>query len=563
VSHRVHFRSKNRVKYFDLVDMPSPRVLSSQLTTCSVDLTNRDDNSFSTMENSNLDSSNVVDNVELESSRFSTTPEIAFKWINMGLPVVSGHSHDSNRFVGTTISKQNPIVGTLRSTSEISQKLRDRARQQHSFSSSTFHWTPFTLPTPPPLYSHSRRFRVCFGVMKDWQSAEDPATGRTYYFNVHTRETQWRKPMELASEDERAVMEEKERKQREFFAAMESNILLSMANGAVAVESPVVPKKESLRLKQQRSSLRPRIIRTISSMDEGTLKDMVQRTLSTRRFSKKSSTTSMRGAALEKIIEMDMEQSAFDFENSSLASLDESSKKLSNSRETKALQDLAKISNQMISVSDSYQDLEFSFSEGMDISLQDFTVSVSDALDFSSQNSKVNKKLATKKARESAFLNTLVFSPEITNIKKVDSSDKVEERSLECSIQDLMLDEKSTGSKKDSSFMESLVFQPDLFEKSKITENLEPGDIVFDPKVSNSKAEIIEPKIEMEDEALDLRGSLKARPKLVQRNSCGTIYVESTMSAPDKHATIKVCISDRILTFFLPFFFSLLLFTSS
>ena len=149
----------------------------------------------------------------------------------------------------------------------------------------------------------------------------------------------------------------------------------------------------------------------------------------------------------------------------------------------------------------------------------------------------------------------VVFSPEITNIKKVDSSDKVEERSLESSIQDLMLDEKFTGSKKDSSFMESLVFQPDLSEKSKITENLEPGDIVFDPKVSNSKAEIIAPKIELEDEVLDLRGSLKARPKLVQRNSCGTIYVESTMSAPDKHATIKVCISDRILPFFLFFFF--------
>jgi len=79
--------------------------------------------------------------------------------------------------------------------------------------------------------------------MTDWQSAEDPATGRTYYYNVITRETQWRKPMELASEDERSIMEEKERKQREFFAVMESNILQSMANGTVGVATPVVPKK--------------------------------------------------------------------------------------------------------------------------------------------------------------------------------------------------------------------------------------------------------------------------------------------------------------------------------
>jgi len=246
---------------------------------------------------------------------------------------------------------------------------------------------------------------------------------------------------------------------------------------------------------------------------------------------------------MEKIIEMDMEQSAFDVGNSSIASLDDESKKFENSAgETKALQDLAKISKQMINLSDSFQDLDFSFNEGMEVSLQDFTISVSDALDFSSHNSKVSKKLASKKARESAFLNTLVFSPEITNIKKVDSSDKVEDRSLESSIQDLMLEEKSNGSKKESSFMESLVFQPDVSEKSKITENLEPGDIVFDPQVSKSETEVPEPKVEVEDEVMDLRSSLKARPKLVQRNSCGTIYAESTMSAPDKHATIKcVC----------------------
>jgi hypothetical protein len=40
----------------------------------------------------------------------------------------------------------------------------------------------------------------------EWRSAVDIKSGRTYYFNVKTLETQWRKPLELASESERAEM---------------------------------------------------------------------------------------------------------------------------------------------------------------------------------------------------------------------------------------------------------------------------------------------------------------------------------------------------------------------
>ena len=66
-----------------------------------------------------------------------------------------------------------------------------------------------------------------------WRSAVDPKTGRTYYYDVVTKQTQWRKPLELATDEERKAIEEKERKQKEFFAAMESNILKSLAGGSL------------------------------------------------------------------------------------------------------------------------------------------------------------------------------------------------------------------------------------------------------------------------------------------------------------------------------------------
>ena len=70
-----------------------------------------------------------------------------------------------------------------------------------------------------------------------WRSAKDPKTGRTYYYDVVTRQTQWRKPLELATDEERKAIEEKERKQKEFFAAMESNILKSLAGGNLVPSS--------------------------------------------------------------------------------------------------------------------------------------------------------------------------------------------------------------------------------------------------------------------------------------------------------------------------------------
>lgn len=73
-----------------------------------------------------------------------------------------------------------------------------------------------------------------------WRPAVDAKTGRAYYYHIVTRQTQWRKPLELASDEERKAIEEKERKQKEFFAAMESNILKSLAGGHLVPRSSTI-----------------------------------------------------------------------------------------------------------------------------------------------------------------------------------------------------------------------------------------------------------------------------------------------------------------------------------
>ena len=69
-----------------------------------------------------------------------------------------------------------------------------------------------------------------------WRSAVDPSSGKTYYYHIKTRETQWLKPLEMASREEKEALAAKERRQKEFFAAMEANILQSIAQGFKAPE---------------------------------------------------------------------------------------------------------------------------------------------------------------------------------------------------------------------------------------------------------------------------------------------------------------------------------------
>ncbi|KAL7561848.1 hypothetical protein ACA910_009685 [Epithemia clementina (nom. ined.)] len=148
------------------------------------------------------------------------------------------------------------------------------------------------------------------GDNSKWKTAVDPKTGKTYYYHVETRETQWRKPLELASDAEKEAMQEKEQKQRDFFAAMEANILRNLQSGTFASPNPAVKRtmsknesnladegvnfdssddeEEGTRPRKHggESSLqRPDLVRTISSMDERILKDLVLRVPSHRNLS--------------------------------------------------------------------------------------------------------------------------------------------------------------------------------------------------------------------------------------------------------------------------------------
>ena len=363
------------------------------------------------------------------------------------------------------------------------------------------HNSPFTIPSPPPAISFKRRFRVCFGVMSDWQSAVDPKTGRTYYYNAVTRETQWRKPVELATDDERMLMEEKERKQREFFSAMEANIIRSVASGTVASPAVVERKPSVLPIRQG-------VVRTISTMDEGMLKDMIKRTPSTRNIMQRSTSAALKILPLEQIMEAeDMEQSSLDFGNLSMSMFDDSSANLGGSMsEIMALRELAQISREMMSASGDADDVDNSMTDGLDMSMGS-SLDLNASLELSAQDFMLPEKVAARRARESS-IDSLMYSPEVVDKKWVPT--KVEPGEI--------------------------VFTPDVPEPKSLATKLEPGEIFFTPDVTEPKS-LATNELNNKPKPLTV---LKAKPPLVKRNTCGTLFVESTMSAPDKDATIKV-----------------------
>ena len=154
-----------------------------------------------------------------------------------------------------------------------------------------------------------------------WQSAEDPNSGKTYYYHIHTRETQWSKPAEMGSREERAALAAKEKQQKDFFAAMEANILNTISQGfkvpekknrldlefeikeisedpldvSSGVASNTSGHSRSPRRRASGGANRPNLVRTISSMDTGLLSDLIKRVPSSRHVVKVASQKSIGG----------------------------------------------------------------------------------------------------------------------------------------------------------------------------------------------------------------------------------------------------------------------------
>ena len=128
--------------------------------------------------------------------------------------------------------------------------------------------SPKTHKDKPALMPQQKTQRV-------WKSAIDSKSGRRYYYDVNTRQTQWQKPLELASKSERHSIKEKEQQQKDFFKTMERNILKSMNSGHIP--GPLIVNQEDTIKSLPKPSVsrsKPLLLRTISSMDHELLQEL-------------------------------------------------------------------------------------------------------------------------------------------------------------------------------------------------------------------------------------------------------------------------------------------------
>ena len=176
----------------------------------------------------------------------------------------------------TTTTETLPTChGTLNdSLSQLSLE-KNMCNKNHlvSSSSSSNPSSTSNKPQPPPT-TNTNTTRI-------WKTAIDPKSGRIYYYDVHSREAQWNKPIELASEVERNAILLKEQQQREFFSTMERNILQSMNRGELipcVVVSPTRSlgggcKGEVIHTPPLKKAV---MVRTISSMDDELLAQLIK-----------------------------------------------------------------------------------------------------------------------------------------------------------------------------------------------------------------------------------------------------------------------------------------------
>eukprot|EP00980_Cylindrotheca_fusiformis_P011082 scaffold2551_cov113-Cylindrotheca_fusiformis.AAC.21 len=295
-----------------------------------------------------------------------------------------------------------------------------------------------------------------------WKSAVDPRSGKTYYYHTVTRETQWRKPLELASDAEKRKMAEKEAKQKDFFASMEANILNSLSQGVLPGSSQ---ESEVERLASRKISVRgerPELERTISAMDESVLRDLIRRQPSIHQPKK-----------VESI-------------QSTVSSLG-------------GFESIIRQPSRLASVSEMFSDIpdEESNDHSDDNALH---MSLGSGFGLDWEETAALKKLGA-------------IAKEMTDSEDDKPSDMPQEISLKgkdlSKMKTAPMPSRSTRSKSDSGSM---------FQKAK---NIGGRELEFDSDSDD------------DDDDQDA-----VRP-VTRRNTCGTMYVKTTMSAPDIDATIK------------------------
>lgn len=352
--------------------------------------------------------------------------------------------------------------------------------------------------------------------------------------------------MELATEEEKEAMEETEQRNRNFFAAMEANILRNLQQGLLPSAVPNAQQydkpsdndeetqrnhgisvdldssddeaesemKQPIVSKQGKALERPDLVRTISSMDEHLLRDLVMRVPSHRNLMQtgKSQTNSLdhgisgsfrssgRLASRGNTQAMDQSDPNRDRGSSNPNALRESFKQVSLGT---MLATLPEEENSMNAF-----ELSFGDESHMDIGL-------------SHEESEALIKLSE-------------LTNEMANVGEGSESELLG-TDYQSNLDDLTGggDEQETGGGDEQEMSENIrsTTQVEGGGKTKIQAE--------DPfsKMDNA------PRMSREAASLRLIStSVQHRPKPSRRNTCGTLYVGSTMAAPDVDATIKcVC----------------------
>jgi len=113
----------------------------------------------------------------------------------------------------------------------------------------------------------------------DWHSTKDPKTGRIYYYNAKTRATQWDKPIQLMTPEERDEKLRLKEETKKFFRDMELNIkrkaqskegedIVPELKPLDRIKTSGFPGRADKLLYKGGMAPRTRLVRTISSIDD-------------------------------------------------------------------------------------------------------------------------------------------------------------------------------------------------------------------------------------------------------------------------------------------------------